>query len=209
MKLEEIWKRIEKRLECNNCPLKEKSIPLLFKPASPVKVMVVTEGPNRIEDKEFIASLGNHPTFTYLTALAGGKFIPEGQDANVYWTHLRKCFIKKKRDPLCSEDEVETALEICVKAYLFKEIEAVNPELIIAVCRAKDFFNLKGVKLQEILARETKGPITVEIDGVSRKVMIVPHPSCLNRFWTDPPPQIVEALQKVREEFSRLVSKPL
>ena len=97
--LESIWTEIEERKSCDSCPLKDplerKGIkPLIFKPKRDVKVMVITYGPNRIRSPEIIASLANHPTYTYLSALFGGRFVPMGENATAYWTHLRKCFIK-------------------------------------------------------------------------------------------------------------------
>ena len=65
--------------------------------------MVITYGPNRIEDPEIIASLANHLTYTYLSALFGGKFRPMS-NATVYWTHLRKCFIKDEDGNLVDND---------------------------------------------------------------------------------------------------------
>jgi len=90
-----ILNEIKNRERCGSCPLKNYEndySPLVFEPDREVKVMVITYGPNRTENPEVIASLANHPTFTYLSALFGGNFRPK-ENATAYWTHLRKCFI--------------------------------------------------------------------------------------------------------------------
>jgi len=94
MKIKEVWKEIEEREKCSECPLKDKSRPLFFKTEKRVKIMVITEGPNEEAEPEVIASLANHPTFTFLQALFKGRFQPMQSDSGTYWTHLRKCFLK-------------------------------------------------------------------------------------------------------------------
>ncbi len=63
--------------------------------------MVITEGPNEEAEPEFIASIANHPTFTFLQALFKGNFKPynkeHSKEINVYWTHVRKCFLKTEQ----------------------------------------------------------------------------------------------------------------
>lgn len=227
--LRKVWGRIEdpKQNGCSGCPLRGKSKPLLFKPERPVNVMVITEGPNRMEDKESIASLANHPTFTYLTALAGGKFVPEGEDATAYWIHVRKCFIRDENgEPLYEEvkealtkhldkkalekltDSLDKlALMTCSKSrYLVDEIKAVKPKLIVAVGKgAKNFLagfsqELQG-KLKDVFVKQVEGSFDVEIDGTATKVLVVPHPSGRSLFWTKLPPKTKEVLEMVRKEF--------
>ena len=217
--LRQVWGEIERQERCDNCPLKQRSGPLLFKPQHSVSVMVITEGPNRKESKAFIASLANHPTFTYLTALAGGEFIPEGKGANVYWTHVRKCFIRdENRKPFYKEVKEtlakrldDKALANCwVAGYLGDEIKAIVPKLIVAVGgEAKDFLgrfdNKLSLTLEELIQTESKQPLEVNIDRFSTKVAVVPHPSSQNRFWIKPPAKTKKALEMVKGEFIKII----
>ena len=90
--LNRILEEIKKKKKCGSCPLKDRSQPLIFEPDREVRIMVISYGPNRTKKPDVIASLVNHPTFTYLSALFGGNFRPK-ENATAYWTHLRKCFI--------------------------------------------------------------------------------------------------------------------
>ena len=129
--LKEILKELENKVRCNSCPLKDKSEPLIFEPDRGVKIMVITYGPNRTEKPKVIASLVNHPTYTYLSALFGGNFRPE-ENATAYWTHLRKCFIDVVNENERGEIDM-LATKRCRESYLIDEIKAVQPELILAV----------------------------------------------------------------------------
>lgn len=84
--LKEILENVRMRARCNSCPLKEfknNYSPLIFEPDHEVRIMVITYGPNRTEKPEVIASLANHPTYTYLSALFGGNFRPR-KNATAY-----------------------------------------------------------------------------------------------------------------------------
>ena len=101
--LRSVWKHIEDSHNncadlCRGCPLCDSPL-LLLKPGRPesVRVMVVTEGPNRYEPIKFLASCANLPTYPYLYTLFRGRFRPVGPDANLYWTHVYKCFLDSKQ----------------------------------------------------------------------------------------------------------------
>jgi len=196
--LERVWNDIKRYVNCYDCPLKNVSRPLLFEGehVNWVKVMVVTEGPNEEAEPEFIASMANHPTFTFLQALFKGNFKPRyekhREKPNVYWTHVRKCFLKTKQTKNLTKDEKnfkgigDRAAKICsLKAeYLRREIEALKPKLIVAVGGkavealfkySKDK-RLHG-KINELVFK--KGGIFsgVKIGEVTTDVIVVPHPS--------------------------------
>ena len=80
--MEAIWRDIEEREKCDGCPLIKNSRPLIFdgEHVKWVKVMVITEGPNEEAEPEFIASIANHPTFTFLQALFKGNFKPYNKE---------------------------------------------------------------------------------------------------------------------------------
>ena len=115
--LERVIERIENRNSCGHCPLRV-SKPLVFVPDRDVRIAVVTEGPNREEEPELIASLVDHPMYTFLSALFGCKFRPI-ENATSYWTHLRKCFEASKNGERFVDDKATTrAARICSEAYL-------------------------------------------------------------------------------------------
>ncbi len=231
--LRKIWEDIRNRARCDSCPLKDEKIePLIFEPDREVKVMVITYGPNRIESKGVIASLANHPTYTYLSALFGGNFRPE-ENATAYWTHLRKCFIKDEKGnllipnssgkPLNKKEEIKLegdidkkAREICTKVYLKEEIEAVQPELILAVGREAVNF-LKSISEDDRLSKtdlsgiflDQKGMLNnVKLNmGLTVNVAVVPHPSGKSRFFVNPSPEEKEKIAKILENIKENILK--
>ena len=198
MDLQLVWQKIRSKAKCQGCPLeKEGGRPLIIKPATvnKIQVMVVTEGPNRRTDKEFITSIANHPTCTFLSALFCGRFQPEGASANVYWTHVRKCFING------NVKQGRKALKTCSNAYLESEIKALKPRLILSVGKKALKFlarydkRLEG-KITDVFKVQHKGIFKgVRVDGFSFDVAVVPHPSGLNLFWNNPPKETLKILQ--------------
>ncbi|TDA32220.1 MAG: hypothetical protein DSO03_03240 [Hadesarchaea archaeon] len=210
--LQRIWKEIE---NCNvNCPLRGKS-PLLFRIKRRVNVMVVTEGPNYKEEPENVASLANHPTFTFLQAMFGGRFKPY-KDANVYWTHLRKCFLKEEARGRTTGKERrrgQKALRICAEQFLLREIKALKPKLIVAVGdEAKRFFERydKGLKgnLGKVAFSPKENPRNINIDGLRVEYLTLPHPSGLNRLWVSLTSRY-RCARTVLEDISRRILKAL
>ena len=200
MDLQLVWQKIESKVKCQGCPLeKESGRPLIIKPArvNKVQVMVATEGPNRKADKKFLTSIANHPTYTFLSALFSGRFQPEGASANVYWTHVRKCFING------NAKGGRKALRPCSNTYLESEIKALKPKLILSVGNeALKFLSrydkrLKG-KITDVFKTQDKGIFKeVSIDDFRLDVAVVPHPSGLNRFWNNPPKETLKILQSI------------
>jgi len=204
VEIRELWQQIENRKRCNKCPLKDKSRPLLFKPKNRVRVLVVTEGPNEEAEPDFIASIANHPTFTFLQALFRGKFQPIGEEANVYWTHLRKCFLKIGNKRVCNSADEDKALKNCSSQYLEKEINAVKPKLILAVGGKATWF-LRSISKDRRLRGNLKNLIfekggifnNVKIGEAVFDVCVVPHPSGKNTSWTKLPPNAKEVLENI------------
>lgn len=200
---EMIWEKIRAKSKCQGCPLEKEGEPLIIEPEelNKMHIMVITEGPNRRTDREFLTSIANHPTFTSLFSLFGGSFKPEKDSADVYWTHIRKCFING------NAKSGRRALKPCSNAYLEDEIEALEPKLIVAVGKSSlDFLSkydsrLKG-KLNEVFKQQTEDIFNgVKIGSVSLDIAIVPHPSGLNRFWNKPPVETLEILMTVRKRI--------
>ena len=187
--LREILDQVESKKRCNVCPLKEME-PLIFKPGKGVKVILVTEGPGEKWGKQMkidadhVLSILNKTLYPYIYTLFSGRFEPKGPQANVYWTHVRKCFLDGK-----TKREATKALKICRKAYLRDEIESVRPKLILAVGgRAFEFFcrydeRLKGRYLDLFTKQVNDIFRNVRIGEMTFDLALVPHPSGRSRFW--------------------------
>ena len=203
-KLQTVWHSIENKKKCNDCLLINMD-PLIMKINEPVKVMVITEGPNRQQQVKNIASLGNHPTYTFLYTLFSGKAKFRGKEPNVYWTHVRKCFLGNKEH---TKNEEKKALRLCRKVYLEEEIEALKPTLIVAVgCEALKFFQQSDSRLEGRLT-----DIVFDRKGVFGKagfndpyfrLVVVPHPSGRNRAWVNLPDNAYDVLRKIQSTLKR------
>ena len=206
MKIESIWRDIEEKRFCGNCPLRDKSHPLLFRPGRDVSIMTVTEGPNEYTEPMFIASTANHPTYTFLYALFGGNFNPIGENSNVYWTHLRKCFLKTEGGKDYSKYR-DKALKICSKTYLEREILSINPKLIILVGgKAVDFISkydkrFRNKNLSTLVFNEGGIFRNVKIGKISTTIIVVPHPSGRNILWTKLPANARDIMIKISKEI--------
>lgn len=217
--LYEILDEIRRRKWCDYCPLREMKFgPLILEPDREVNVMVVTEGPNRIEKPEIIASLANYPTYHYLSTLFGGKFRPL-KNANAYWTHLRKCYIKDDSGrSLISSSDDKKAIKIC-KKYLKHEIKAVQPDLILSVggrvlsflrsiSSKEDRKKLKG-NIKDIFMKNEGiiGNVRLSNIGLEKevKIAVVPHPSGRSTFFVDlsmeEKEKVARILEKVKSEI--------
>ena len=209
-KLENVWRSIRKWEKCNDCPLIRKEPPLIMKINRPinVKVMVITEGPNKKEKKKHIASFGNHPTYTFLYTLFSGnaKFI--GEEANVYWTHARKCFLSNEEN---KKKEGKKALKLCRKYYLGEEIKALKPNIIVGVGgEALKFFQqrdprLKNGGLKRIVFHSKEEGIfkNVRFNDLCFTLVVLPHPSGLNRIWVNLPANAYDVLEEIRRTLNR------
>jgi len=209
MRLDIVWEKIRCKAKCQGCPLEREGEPLIVEPEdlNKIRIMVITEGPNRRIDRKFLTSIANHPTFTFLFSLFGGSFKPTGSSANAYWTHVRKCFIDG------NVEKGRRALKPCSDAYLESEIEVLKPKLIVAVGRASLHFLSKydgrlKEKLNEVF-RKQAGDIFngVNIKSAILDIAIVPHPSGLNRFWNDPPPETLDVLMNIRKRILRIIDE--
>jgi uracil-DNA glycosylase len=201
-----VLSRIRAREKCpEECPLRE-SKPLIFKPEKPISVMVVTEGPSRETDPRFIASIANHPIFTYLYSIFGGRFKPMGPDSNVYWTHLRKCFLDYSKDAKERRAEGERALRPCIEAWLKEEVRALKPRLVIAVGnRAKRCFGFEEKLEKTVFEGEAEDIFRgIEFAGVTFDLAVVPHPSGLSRLWAglcERRPNAPKILESIRDRI--------
>jgi uracil-DNA glycosylase family 4 len=163
---------------CTRCPLhlsRTHAVPGDGKP--PAKAMIIGEAPGREEDKT------GHPFVG-----AAGRFLSEVlegtglQRDDFFITNTVKCRPPNNRTP--TKNEVDT----CTALYLFKQIELVNPKLILllGLVAAKKLLGVKSVS-------EARGRV-VEHEG--RKYLVGYHPAV--RFYRQ------DLAEKVREDFALL-----
>jgi len=121
-RLDEIAKQIA---SCEKCPLSRLRINAV--PGSGTAksgIVFIGEGPGAQEDKKGVPFVG-----------AAGKFLDEMLASikmdreDVFITNVVKCRPPKNRDPLSDE------VSICTEAYLWNQIETINPKVIITLGR--------------------------------------------------------------------------
>jgi len=213
--LKSIWKFIEENKEaghgaCSHCPLRPCRL-LLLKPESldAVRAMVITEGPNRPEPVEVLVSPLNHPTFTFLYTIFSGNFRPVGHDANVYWTHVRKCFLSNG-----GFSEGREAMRLC-QNYIQHEILALKPKLIVtvgasalkAIYKMSSDKRIRGKLESAFLRQQDKIYREVEVGNVKFDLAVLPHPSGRNTFWNNPPREGLNALRNVMKSIRGILQQ--
>jgi DNA polymerase len=141
------------------------------------KVMIIGEGPGREEDESghpFVGASGR-----FLDHVLEGTELERG---DFFITNIVKCRPPKNRTP--KRDEVET----CTDNYLFRQIELINPKLIVLLgaVAAKRMLGLKSIN-------EARGKV-IEQEG--RKYLVGYHPAV--RFYRE------DLGEKVKEDFALL-----
>jgi len=207
-KLKSVWQAIQDKEKCKACPLCEMQ-PLIMKAGGSVKGMVITEGPNKKEKDENIASFGNHPTYTFLYTLFSGKAKFLRRNANVYWTHVRKCFLRNGRN---KSNREKKALSLCRSLYLKEEIQALKPKFIVAVGGEALKFFLKydqrlSKKIEDVVFVKKGIFKNVRIENLCFRLIVLPHPSGLNRIWVDLRPTDYEVLHEIKKDLSNILSR--
>ena len=141
------------------------------------KVMIIGEGPGREEDESGHPFVGASGRFLD-SVLEGTKL----ERSDFFITNIVKCRPPKNRTP--KRDEVET----CTDNYLFRQIELINPKLImlLGATAAKRMLGLKTIN-------EARGKV-VEQEG--RKYIVGYHPAV--RFYRE------DLGEKVKEDFALL-----
>lgn len=168
--------------ECVKCPLHtSRTIAVPGDGTIESKFMIIGEGPGRDEDKSghpFVGASGK-----YLDQVLQGSGLDR---ADFFITNIVKC-----RPP---NNRVPKAIEIltCTSSYLFKQIELVDPSMIILLggTAVKKMLGLKSVE-------EARGKVT-EANG--RKYMATYHPA--SRFYRE------DLAEKIEEDF-RFITKEL
>jgi DNA polymerase len=127
---------------CTRCPLhasRTRTVPGEGNPCA--RVMFVGEAPGFNEDlqgRPFVGAAGN--LLNEMLKLAGLS------REEVFITNVVKCRPPNNRDP--AEEEVEAC-----KPYLFRQLEAVGPEIVVCLGRhsARVFFESSGLKFESIM----------------------------------------------------------
>jgi DNA polymerase len=163
---------------CTKCPLcQSRTLAVPGDGNASTKVMLIGEAPGREEDES------GHPFVG-----AAGRFLDhvlEGTGINradLFITNIVKCRPPKNRAPRVNEAET------CVSNYLIRQIELINPKLIVLLgaVAARKMLDVKSVE-------EARGRI-IERDG--RKYLVCYHPAV--RFYRE------DLGEKVKEDFALL-----
>ena len=154
-----LQKLAKKIVVCTKCELhrsRKNAVPGEGPPHA--EIMFIGEGPGQREDEQGRPFVG-----------ASGKFLDQllGQAgvtrADVWITNVVKCRPPGNRDPLPDE------IEICTGNYLQRQIELVNPSIIVTLGRHSMGRFFKGAKITQIHGQMR------EVDG--RFVIAMYHPA--------------------------------
>jgi len=176
-RLEQLAKAIR---VCTKCPLHQSRTHAVPGDGNPsAKVMIIGEAPGKDEDQSghpFVGASGrflNH-------VLQGTNLVRE----DLFITNIVKCRPPNNRTP--KQNEIDT----CTSHYLFKQIEMINPRLIVllGVVAAKTLLHVKSIN-------EARGRL-IERDG--RQYLVTYHPAV--RFYRE------DLSEKIKEDFALLQS---
>ena len=156
---QELQKLAKKIVVCTKCELhrsRKNAVPGEGPPHA--EIMFIGEGPGQREDEQGRPFVG-----------ASGKFLDQLLEqagvtrADVWITNVVKCRPPGNRDPLPDE------IEICTGNYLQRQIELVNPSIIVTLGRHSMGRFFKGAKITQIHGQMR------EVDG--RFVIAMYHPA--------------------------------
>lgn len=173
--LEQIARQIRVCLKCPLCKTRTKAVP--GDGHFQARCMIIGEAPGKDEDKTgqpFVGSAGR-----YLDHVLEGSGI---QRSDFFITNIVKCRPADNRLPKALE------VETCTENYLFRQIELVNPELIVLLggVAAKKLLGVKKVE-------EVRGRI---VDHEGRRYLVTYHPAV--RFYRE------DLALKLKKDFALL-----
>ncbi|MBF9018488.1 MULTISPECIES: uracil-DNA glycosylase family protein [unclassified Oceanispirochaeta] len=114
----------------------------------------------------------------------------------VYWTHYQKCF------PGVTTNGHKQPTKTCADRYLTKELELINPDLLILVGSHSIEFFTGNKQLQAI---ERNGHNSIEVKGQSVKVISLTHPSnANNKAKNDPQYKFTETKSLIKDSVRDL-----
>ncbi|EEF58538.1 phage SPO1 DNA polymerase-related protein [Pedosphaera parvula Ellin514] len=166
---------------CTACPLyKSRTLAVPGEGKFNSKVMIIGEAPGRNEDltgRPFVGSSGKFLDHV----LEGSEF----DRSDFFITNICKCRPPSNRTPKTGE------IETCTSLYLYRQIELINPRIIVL---------LGGVAVKKMLGKKTVEEARcgiVEHEG--RKFLVTYHPAV--RFYRE------ELAEKIKEDFALLKSE--
>jgi len=176
--LEKLAARIRVCAACPLCQFRTLAVPGEGKPNA--AVMIIGEGPGSSEDKTGRPFVGN--AGRYLDHILEGT---EFDRSDFFITNIVKCRPPSNRTPKTNE------IETCTSLYLNKQIELINPKLVLL---------LGGVAVKKMLGaknvEEKRGRI-IERNG--RKYLASYHPAV--RFYRE------DLAQKIKLDFGLLMKE--
>jgi uracil-DNA glycosylase family 4 len=176
--LEDLAARIRVCTQCPLCESRTLAVPGEGKPNA--AVMIIGEGPGSSEDKTGRPFVGN--AGRYLDHVLEGT---EFDRSDFFITNIVKCRPPSNRTPKANE------IETCTSLYLNKQIEQINPRLVLLLgsVAVKKMLGAKNVE-------QARGKI-VERDG--RKYLASYHPAV--RFYRE------DLAQKIKVDFALLMKE--
>jgi len=176
--LEELAARIRVCTQCPLCESRTLAVPGEGKPNA--AVMIIGEGPGSSEDKTGRPFVGN--AGRYLDHVLEGT---EFDRSDFFITNIVKCRPPSNRTPKANE------IETCTSLYLNKQIEQINPRLVLLLgsVAVKKMLGAKNVE-------DARGKI-IERDG--RKYLASYHPAV--RFYRE------DLAQKIKLDFALLMKE--
>ncbi len=135
--LEEVAREVSGCLKCDLQYSRKKAVP--GEGPANAQIMLIGEGPGFYENEQGRPFVG-----------AAGKFLDEllekidMQRGDVFITNVVKCRPPANRDP--EPDEIE----ICTSHYLFRQIDAINPKVIVTLGRHSMGLFLPDAKISSV-----------------------------------------------------------
>ena len=163
---------------CTKCPLhRSRTIAVPGEGKSKAIGMIIGEAPGKKEDETGLPFVGN--AGAYLDHVFAGTRVKR---SDFFITNIVKCRPPSNRPP--KTDEIDT----CTSLYLFKQIQIINPKIILLLgsVSVKTMLGLKSVE-------EARGRI---IEHAGRKFLASYHPAV--RFYRE------DLAQKIKEDFALL-----
>jgi DNA polymerase len=156
---EKLQQIAEEIAQCKRCPLYRGRVHAVpGEGPADADIMLIGEGPGYHEDNQGRPFVGQSGKFLDdLLLMAGLK------RHQVFIGNVIKCRAPQNRDPMPDE------IDVCTKAHLFRQIEAINPKVIVTLGRFSMALYVKGGKISVIHGQ----PRT--IDG--RIVVPMMHPA--------------------------------
>ncbi len=169
MKKNKLFLELEKKVKiCKKCPLHKNRIKAVFGSGLiSSKIMLIGQSPGKEEDlqgKPFVGRAGK-----LLNELLKKAHLDRKK---IFLTNLVKCHPLKNRDPKKKE------IEQCIHSYLYKQIDLIEPKIIITFGRlsSKYLFKKLNIDFDKISKMHGK-PFNVIYNCSNIKIISMYHPA--------------------------------